>query len=111
MVVYILVIKINIFISYYTITLGVTSLRVLLAREKDDDAPKLNSLLCETLVAVYISLLVNALAMYDTHMLYRLVAHRFEQNMWSALFGGGVKTVLKVANQNTPPRKYVRINC
>ena len=56
---------------------GVTSLRVLLAREKDDVAPKLNILLCESMTAVYVSLLVNALAAYDCHMLYRLVAHRF----------------------------------
>ncbi|KAK3098460.1 hypothetical protein FSP39_019692 [Pinctada imbricata] len=83
---------------------GVTSLRVLLAREKDEDAPKLSILMCETLVAVYISLLVNGLATYDCHILYRLVAHRFDQQMWSALFGGGVKTILKVANSNTPPR-------
>ncbi|XP_033750320.1 dmX-like protein 2 [Pecten maximus] len=81
---------------------GVTSLRVLLAQEKDDAAPKLNILCCESLVAVYVSLLVNAMAMYDCNMLYRLVSHRFEHQMWGALFGGGVKTALKVANNPHP---------
>ncbi|XP_069136751.1 dmX-like protein 2 [Argopecten irradians] len=81
---------------------GVTSLRVLLAQEKDDAAPKLNILCCESLIAVYVSLLVNAMAMYDCNMLYRLVSHRFEHQMWGALFGGGVKTALKVANNPHP---------
>ncbi|KAJ8305006.1 hypothetical protein KUTeg_018589 [Tegillarca granosa] len=81
---------------------GVTSLRVLIAREKDEDSQKLNILLSETLIAVYASLLVNALATYDCHMLYRLVAHRFEQQMWSAFFGGGVKTVVKPSTGNSP---------
>lgn len=80
-----------------------TSLRVLLAREKDDVAPKLNILLCESMVAVFISLLVNALAAYDCHMLYRLVAHRFNQQLWSALFGGGVKTALKLSTGSPLP--------
>ncbi|XP_064608806.1 dmX-like protein 2 isoform X2 [Liolophura sinensis] len=77
---------------------GVGSLRVLLAREKDDDAPKLTVLLSEALVGVYISLLINAMAAYDAHMLYRLISHKFTVQMWAALFGGGVKTLLKVAN-------------
>ena len=84
---------------------GVTSLRVLLAREKDEAAPKLNILLCESLMAVYISLLVNAMATFDCHMLYRLVVHRFEHQMWAALFGGGVKTALKFSNTVSPKSK------
>ncbi|CAC5419373.1 DMXL [Mytilus coruscus] len=83
---------------------GVTSLRVLLAREKDEVAPKLNILLCESMIAVYISLLVNALAAYDCHMLYRLVAHRFHQQLWAALFGGGVKTALKLSSGTPLPQ-------
>ena len=78
--------------------LGVTSLRVLLAKEKDEDAPKLNILLTETLVAVYVSLLISAMATYDCFMLYRLTAHRFDQQLWSSLFGGGVKTVVQIGN-------------
>ncbi len=82
-----------------------TSLRVLLAREKDEDAPKLYILLCESLLAVYISLLINGLSTYDPLMLYRLIAHHFDAQTWSALFGGGVKTVVKTTNN--PPSKYL----
>ena len=42
----------NLWSSYTNIISEVTSLRVLLAREKDEDAPKLNILLTESLVAV-----------------------------------------------------------
>lgn len=83
---------------------GVTSLRVLLAREKDDAAPKLNILLCESMTAVYVSLLVNAMVAYDCHMLYRLVAHRFSQQLWAALFGGGVKTAVKLSTSTPLPQ-------
>ncbi|KAL3867333.1 hypothetical protein ACJMK2_044544 [Sinanodonta woodiana] len=82
---------------------GVTSLRVLIARGKDEDAPKLNIMLCETLIAVYISLLINALSTYDCHLLYRLIAHKFDSRLWSALFGGGVKTVLRVSQSSVLP--------
>ncbi|XP_060557818.1 dmX-like protein 2 isoform X5 [Ruditapes philippinarum] len=81
---------------------GVTSLRVLLAREKDEDSPKLNILLTECLVAVYVSLVINALATYDCFLLYRLTAHKFDTQMWSSLFGGGVKTMIKLGS--TSPR-------
>ena len=81
-----------------------TSLRVLIAREKDEDAPKLHMLLCESLFAVYVSLLVNGLATFDPLILYRLVAHQFDQKLWSALFGGGVKTVVKTIG-SVPQRK------
>ncbi|ESO86706.1 hypothetical protein LOTGIDRAFT_235301 [Lottia gigantea] len=84
---------------------GVTSLKVLLAREKDEDAPKLNILLTESLLAVYISLLVNGLSTYDPLLLYRLVAHKFDEKMWSALFGGGAKTIFKSNNPNIPLTK------
>lgn len=84
-----------------------TSLRVMLAREKDENAPKLNILLCESLIAVYVSLLVSALAAYDCHMLYRLVNHKFDQQMWASLFGGGVKTIVKIENNPiVPPSKF-----
>ncbi len=75
---------------------GVSSLRMLLAREKDEDAPKLNMLLAETLVGVYMSMLIHALAMYEANILYRLVAHPFHEKMWPALFGGGVKKLIQV---------------
>ncbi|XP_058802358.1 dmX-like protein 2 isoform X2 [Phymastichus coffea] len=77
---------------------GVTSLRALLAREKDEDAPKLNILLCEAFVATFMSLFVYALSSCDSHILYRLVGHHFDNNTWSCLFGGGVKKLLRVAS-------------
>ncbi|XP_043498193.1 dmX-like protein 2 isoform X6 [Polistes fuscatus] len=77
---------------------GVTNLRALLAREKDEDTPKLNILLCETFVATYMSLFVYALSSCDSHILYRLVGQRFDNCTWSCLFGGGVKKLLRVAS-------------
>ncbi|XP_050459131.1 dmX-like protein 2 isoform X2 [Cataglyphis hispanica] len=77
---------------------GVTNLRALLAREKDEDTPKLNILLCEAFVATYMSLFMYALSSCDSHILYRLVGHHFDNNTWSCLFGGGVKKLLRVAS-------------
>ncbi|KAG7196962.1 hypothetical protein KM043_000228 [Ampulex compressa] len=77
---------------------GVTNLRALLAREKDEDTPKLNVLLCEAFVATYMSLVVYALSSCDSHILYRLVGQRFDNDTWSCLFGGGVKKLLRVAS-------------
>ena len=75
---------------------GVTSLHCLLLSAKDEDAPKLHVLLCEALMAVYVSLLVNGLAMFETQILYRLLANKLDQQTWGALFGGGCRTALKV---------------
>ncbi|OQR78759.1 dmX protein 2 [Tropilaelaps mercedesae] len=75
---------------------GVPSLRALMARDRDDDAPKLHTLLCEAFVGVYVSLMVHALATRDSHVLFRLVSHKMTDEMWAALFGGGAKKVLKV---------------
>ena len=59
------------FVLHYYLHLGVTSLRALLAREKDEDAPRLLTLLCEAFVAVYTSLLCYAMAACDSHVLFR----------------------------------------
>lgn len=75
-----------------------TSLRALLAREKDEDTPKLNILLAEAFVASYMSLFVYALSSCDCHILYRLVGQHFDNSTWSTLFGGGVKKLLRVAS-------------
>ncbi|KAL8625455.1 hypothetical protein ACOMHN_018600 [Nucella lapillus] len=75
---------------------GVTSLHCLLVSGKDEDAPKLHVLLCEALLSVYVSLLINGLAMFETQILYRLLANKLDQNTWGALFGGGCRTALKV---------------
>ena len=45
----------------------------MLARERDEDAPRLLTLLCEAFVAVYTSLLCYSMAACDSHVLYRYV--------------------------------------
>lgn len=75
---------------------GVQSLRALLARDKDEDSPKLHTLLCEAYCAVYLSQLLFALAACDSHVLFRLVTLPFEAKNWYQLFGGGVKKLLNV---------------
>lgn len=79
---------------------GVTNLRALLAREKDEDTPRLSILLCEAFVATYMSLIVYALATCDSLILYRLAGQKFTNQTWAMLFGGGVKKLLKVATSN-----------
>ncbi|BES94787.1 Dmx-like 1 [Nesidiocoris tenuis] len=76
---------------------GVTNLRALLVREKDDDTPRLNVLLCEAFVATYMALAVYALATCDCYILYRLAGQNFQESTWAVLFGGGVKKLLRVA--------------
>ncbi|CAL4074057.1 unnamed protein product, partial [Meganyctiphanes norvegica] len=81
---------------------GVTSLLALVARERDEDTPKLNILLCEAFLAVYLSLLVHGLAASDAYVLYRLTAQHFTEKEWGNLFGGGVKKMLKVITNVLP---------
>lgn len=92
--------------------LGVTNLRALLAREKDEDTPRLNILLCEAFVASYMSLVTYALATCDCHILYRLAGQKFTEKTWATLFGGGIKKLLKVAqpvNTQVRPIYYLKI--
>ena len=86
---------------------GVTSLRALLDREKDDEAPNLNILLCEAYVAIYMSLLSYALATCDPHILYRLIGQKPSQGYWASVFGGGTKTTIHMTTNaaNTPLAK------
>uniref|UniRef100_A0A182NDD9 RAVE complex protein Rav1 C-terminal domain-containing protein n=1 Tax=Anopheles dirus TaxID=7168 RepID=A0A182NDD9_9DIPT len=79
---------------------GVTNLRALLAREKDEDTPRLNVLLCESFVAAYMALFVYALTTCDSHILYRLAGQNFADGSWSTLFGGGVKKLLRKATSH-----------
>jgi len=69
-------------------------------KHRDSNMPKLNVLLCETLVAVYISWLCYALALYDANMLYRLVGHSFHESVWALLFGGCCKKQVVVSTPN-----------
>ncbi|XP_026532924.1 dmX-like protein 2 [Notechis scutatus] len=79
---------------------GVSSLLNLLNSAQDEDQPKLNILLCEAVVAVYLSLLIHALAINASNELFRLAAHPLNNRMWAAIFGGGVKLVVKPRRQS-----------
>nr|XP_027781762.1 dmX-like protein 2 isoform X6 [Marmota flaviventris] len=79
---------------------GVSSLISLLSSAQDEDQPKLNVLLCEAVVAVYLSLLIHALATNSSNELFRLAAHPLNNRMWAAVFGGGVKLVVKPRRQS-----------
>lgn len=76
---------------------GVTNLRALLARERDEDTPRLNVLLCEAFIATYMSLLVSSMVTCDCHILYRLAGQKFTNFTWASLYGGGVKKLLRKA--------------
>lgn len=77
---------------------GVTSLRALLAREKDDDTPRLTVILCEAFTAVYLALVLYGLCSYDCVILFHVTAHNFTQETWGKLFGGGIKKLLRTAS-------------
>ncbi|KAM9201376.1 dmX-like protein 2 isoform 6-T6 [Dugong dugon] len=79
---------------------GVSSLINLLSSAQDEDQPKLNVLLCEAVVAVYLSLLIHALATNSSNELFRLAAHPLNNQMWAAVFGGGAKLVVKPRRQS-----------
>ncbi|XP_071611366.1 dmX-like protein 2 [Heliangelus exortis] len=79
---------------------GVSSLINLLSSSQDEDHPKLNVLLCEAGVAVYLSLLIHGLATHSCNELFRLAAHPLNSRMWAAVFGGGVKLLVKPQRQS-----------
>lgn len=74
---------------------GVQSLRALLARERDENSPKLHILLMETYIAVYMSMLTTGLTIRDVNLLYRLVGINFNVKTWAAIFGGGAKKAVR----------------
>lgn len=80
---------------------GTTQLKAMLMRERDSDAPKLPLLLCESLFAVHLSVLIHALTFYETNVLYRLAVLQFKDKMWSTLFGGGTRVIVKQRNTST----------
>uniref|UniRef100_A0AAR5P422 RAVE complex protein Rav1 C-terminal domain-containing protein n=2 Tax=Dendroctonus ponderosae TaxID=77166 RepID=A0AAR5P422_DENPD len=77
---------------------GVTSLRSLLAREKDEDTPRLPVLLCEAFIATYLALLLYGLVTCDCVILFHVTAHTLNPDVWGRLFGGGVKKLLRTAS-------------
>lgn len=85
---------------------GVANLRALLAREKDEDIPKLNVLLLESFIATYVSLATYALVTCDSRILYRLIVHTFSVDTWSTIFGGGMKKLLRKATCESQAASY-----
>lgn len=74
---------------------GVSSLISLLACAQGDDHVRLNVMLCEAVVAVYLSLLIHGLGTHSGNELFRLAAHPLNNRMWAAVFGGGAKLIVK----------------
>ncbi|KAI5611383.1 dmX-like protein 2, partial [Silurus asotus] len=95
---------------------GVSSLISLLTCSRGEEQPRLNVMLCEGVVAVYLSLLLHGLGTHSTNELFRLAAHPLNSRMWAAVFGGGAKIIIKpkrpaevtpVAPPPTPPAEEV----
>uniref|UniRef100_A0A8C1RDF3 Dmx-like 2 n=1 Tax=Cyprinus carpio TaxID=7962 RepID=A0A8C1RDF3_CYPCA len=74
---------------------GVSSLISLLACAQGDDQIRLNVMLCEAVVAVYLSLLIHGLGTHSGNELFRLAAHPLNNRMWAAVFGGGAKLIVR----------------
>uniref|UniRef100_A0A3B1IUU4 Dmx-like 2 n=1 Tax=Astyanax mexicanus TaxID=7994 RepID=A0A3B1IUU4_ASTMX len=74
---------------------GVASLISLLVCAQGEEQPRLNVMLCEAVVAVYLSLLIHGLGTHSGNELFRLAAHPLNNRMWAAVFGGGAKLIVK----------------
>lgn len=82
---------------------GVSSLISLLTSAREEDQPRLNVLLCEAVIAVYLSLLIHGLGTHNCNELFRLGAHPLNNRMWAAVFGGGAKVIIKPKRPEAPP--------
>ncbi|XP_052007916.1 dmX-like protein 2 isoform X1 [Xyrauchen texanus] len=82
---------------------GVSSLISLLACAQGDDNVHLNVMLCEAVVAVYLSLLIHGLGTHSGNELFRLAAHPLNNRMWAAVFGGGAKLIVKPKRPEIAP--------
>ena len=71
-------------------------------REQDAEAPNLKILLFESLIAVYNSLLLNAIVFYDSASLFHLLSISWDVKMWNRLFGGGNITEYKYKLASIP---------
>ncbi|VDP52475.1 unnamed protein product [Soboliphyme baturini] len=78
---------------------GVGNLVTLLSVSQNEDMPNLLMMLVEGWGAIYLSLFAYAFTSYDSRWLYRLMAHPVNDEMFSAVFGGGAekKTLLEYA--------------
>uniref|UniRef100_A0A3B3ZQL5 RAVE complex protein Rav1 C-terminal domain-containing protein n=1 Tax=Periophthalmus magnuspinnatus TaxID=409849 RepID=A0A3B3ZQL5_9GOBI len=81
---------------------GVSSLISLLTSAREEDQPRLNVLLCEAVVAVYLALLIHGLGTHNCNELFRLGAHPLNNRMWAAVFGGGAKVIIKPKRPEAP---------
>uniref|UniRef100_A0A8D0DHH7 Dmx-like 2 n=1 Tax=Sander lucioperca TaxID=283035 RepID=A0A8D0DHH7_SANLU len=86
---------------------GVSSLISLLTSAREEDQPRLNVLLCEGVMAVYLALLIHGLGTHSSNELFRLAAHPLNNRMWAAVFGGGAKVVIKPKRPEAPPAEDV----
>ncbi|XP_034415251.1 dmX-like protein 2 isoform X2 [Cyclopterus lumpus] len=82
---------------------GVSSLISLLTSAREEDQPRLNVLLCEGVMAVYLALLIHGLGTHSSNELFRLAAHPLNNRMWAAVFGGGAKLIIKPKRPEAPP--------
>ncbi|KAM4602401.1 dmX-like protein 2 [Polymixia lowei] len=82
---------------------GVSSLISLVASAREEEQPRLNVLLCEAVVAVYLALLIHGLGMHGSNELFRLAAHPLNNRMWAAIFGGGAKVIIRPKRPEAPP--------
>uniref|UniRef100_A0A8C3AJ10 Dmx-like 2 n=1 Tax=Cyclopterus lumpus TaxID=8103 RepID=A0A8C3AJ10_CYCLU len=86
---------------------GVSSLISLLTSAREEDQPRLNVLLCEGVMAVYLALLIHGLGTHSSNELFRLAAHPLNNRMWAAVFGGGAKLIIKPKRPEAPPAEDV----
>lgn len=89
--------------SWRPLAAGVSSLISLLTSAREEDQPKLSVLLCEAVVAVYLSLLIHGLGTHNSNELFRLAAHPLNNRMWAAVFGGGARVIIKPKRPELPP--------
>ncbi|XP_038556761.1 dmX-like protein 2 isoform X7 [Micropterus salmoides] len=82
---------------------GVSSLISLLTSAREEDQPRLNVLLCEAVLAVYLALLIHGLSTHSSNELFRLAAHPLNNRVWAAVFGGGAKVIIRPKRPEAPP--------
>uniref|UniRef100_A0A665V3P3 Dmx-like 2 n=1 Tax=Echeneis naucrates TaxID=173247 RepID=A0A665V3P3_ECHNA len=90
---------------------GVSSLISLLTSAREEEQPRLNVMLCEAVVAVYLALLIHGLGTHSSNELFRLAAHPLNNRMWAAVFGGGAKVIIKPKRPEAVDTKKKKIVC
>jgi len=80
---------------------GVKFLLSILSANKKEERMVLNLLLCETAVAVYLSMFVSACSRLSCNHLYRFVQNNLTEEMWNNVFGGGTKVIKYIVKFST----------